>query len=280
MKRLLARTRVFEIGQIAFIAWVGVLFAAPVSETIYLLWLAAIGCQIACAYYLNDFFDWMADADNPRKPTPLPRAALGHLIIATAALSILLASAVGPVAIMFVTISHMAGILYSCPPFRWKEVKGAPLAGHAFMGFIYSLSSTMLGHSTATMVDIMWALFWAAVLASASLSNEVVDADTDRRAGIVTLGNTWPTTHTRWVLLALHLSALAALGILHIVLGSYITVAAGALGALMLTIVFITPHWYGSPLRYRLTYRIIFAAIMLVTVAERATYLLGTTDAT
>ena len=270
---IILRVRLLEIAQITFIGFVGVLYAAPVALADYALWLGALGCQIACAYYLNDFFDWSADTHNPRKPTPLPRPILYKLIVASAVLSFVLAAMLDTRQMIFIGISHIAGVLYSCPPFRWKEKTGAPLVGHFFMGFIYSYSSTMLGRSDAGLIDILWGLFWGIVLASASLNNEIIDAESDRRAGIRTLGNTWAQAQSAAALFSIQMMAIIMLAILHLSIGYQFTAVVAGAGAFALTC--CRNIGTVNPLAYQQRYRLIFAIMIVVSIIERMMHLTG-----
>jgi 4-hydroxybenzoate polyprenyltransferase len=173
-----------------------------------LLMPGLISLAAAGAYYLNQVYDFHSDRRN-RKLGFLQRGLLtkremiaGH--VSASGLALAWAALESWSAVLLILLFITMGILYSAPPFRFKDRPVAGLLANAFsFGALVSLSTepTALIGSMAE-VSQWYALYFTLAVAAVYLMTTLPDRDGDESSGKKTLAVVLPPQFVRGIALA------------------------------------------------------------------------------
>lgn len=262
---LLRPLEILQVWYIGVFACI-VVGATPSPEAgLYLLTLLL---HISGTYFLNDYFDWESDRANPRRRTFIKRP---FILLISGSGAMLLSSGLAfkmsvEVGTIFIGLNFL-GLAYSVPPLRLKARRPFPILVHAICGAFYFGTALLALKIVPQATDSLYAIFWAVVLASGSLFNEVLDARADQESGIQTLGQNIEFSRAKLILTIVHGCALVVFILAQMVEGFYFSLGAGILFfGLYLKLVFSTAS--ATPEQYRKVYRWIFALLTLVPCAE------------
>lgn len=233
-----------------------------------ILWAVAMLASIASAFWLNDYFDFDDDKGNLRKD--LHRTKKMVLVPAVGAFigSMVCSALVSRGVFATAFLIAIASGLYSSPVLRLKSKIFFPFLIHFFMGIVFF-------QSAATITDFMWTtdaklmgLFWALVLGTGSLGNELVDQSVDASSKIKTVANTYPSL-IRKIIFGTLTFALVVLMADMVYLGLRISqLMSMGLGGLYLGL-YVTKSKTMPPATFRKFYRIIFVVMILAFHAEK-----------
>lgn len=261
--------RPLEILQVWFIGVFAcaVIGAPPTAPTA--TYLLVLLFHIAGTYFLNDYFDWSDDRLNPRRTTFLERPVIlcvsgAALMVVSSALAFSLNYEVGLIFLML----NLLGLNYSMPPLRLKARQPNPMLIHAICGAFYFATALQALLILPQLSHILYAIFWAIILASGSLYNEVLDHEPDKTSGIITLGQKLSFPRAKEAISLVHGIALCVF-----ILAVYSDRLMVSFFLGLLFLVFYLKFILGSsaastPESYRAIYRWLFAALTLVTCAE------------
>ena len=191
--------------------WQGVSLEYQLPQV--LLILTSVLFHIQYAFLINEYFDWGSDKKNPRKfafksSTALPPKSL--LITARACLfsSFLLAALTQSLWVFScLFVLNFSASLYSYPKFYLKNSIFSPLV-HFICGVFYYILP--LGPSHLEMTNLVFVMAWAGLLASGSLSNELVDYPYETTSGKKMLTQRLGVNISVWLTGLLHLLFLLA----------------------------------------------------------------------
>ena len=186
------------------------------DSTPALIYAACLFFTVIAAFSFNNLCDWELDRVNPHKeadrlPSRAPlAAALGAAVLGSAVgLPHLPAGAAWLLAAV-----EAACIAYSAPPLKVKSRPPLASVVHLMAGGGLYASGVLAARGRFAGTDLALCLFFALIVASAGLNNEIIDAETDRSFGLTTLAADLGVPRSFCVVVAFQLLGLACLAFL------------------------------------------------------------------
>ena len=154
-----------------------------------LVWMAVLA--------QNDLYDLPTDLRNPRKATaPLVTGAVSPAVLrrwhrGSAAVTVLVAAALGPVFLAGAVLVLGLGWAYSAPPLRLKGRPGADVAVNALVVGVLAPAAGWALLRPVTAYPMVWIVLGFLLAAALYLPTTVLDAPADRAAGLITSAVRW-----------------------------------------------------------------------------------------
>lgn len=145
----------------------------------------------------NDLYDLPSDRVNPRKATaPLVTGQLSPERLrrwhrGSAAVTLVVAAALGPVFLAGAVVVLGLGWAYSAPPLRLKARPGFDVAVNALVVGVLAPVAGWALHRPVTAYPMTWVILGVLLAAALYLPTTVLDEGADRAAGLVTSAVRW-----------------------------------------------------------------------------------------
>ncbi|MES2527986.1 MAG: UbiA family prenyltransferase [Bdellovibrionota bacterium] len=269
------RYRILEIFQCLWISLSALLFVEafpPIPKL--LIWISSLFLATGSAFWLNDYFDFQSDLQNPRKVRHPSARNLKILAFASLGLSLVLAMTLSFRFFTTIAIISIASALYSSPWLHLKSRLFFPAGIHFLLGIVYFRSIESLAPFAHSETALVLSIFWALLLSVGSLGNELVDKKADAEASLETVATKYQTL-SFWLIVSFEILALILLAYISFHENQF--VSAGTI--VVLGIYFIScigkNHLTFESEKFRQFYRIVFIAMIIVFCSERALMFLG-----
>ncbi|MFG1608423.1 UbiA family prenyltransferase [Actinoplanes sp. NPDC049265] len=145
----------------------------------------------------NDLHDLPTDRVNPRKATaPLVTGVLGPEVVrrwhrGSAAVTLVVAAALGPAFVVGAAVVLGLGWAYSAPPLRLKARPGLDVAVNALVVGVFAPAAGWALHRPVTAYPGIWIVLGFLLAAALYLPTTVMDEASDRAAGLMTSAVRW-----------------------------------------------------------------------------------------
>lgn len=263
------RYRILEIFQCLWISLSSLLFVKEIPEIQTLVvWFSALFLATGSAFWLNDYFDFQSDLDNPRKIRHTSAEKLRILAMVSLFLSLALSFFISFKFFIYIAFIGIASALYSTPWLHLKSRLFFPVYLHFLLGILYFRNVDALTSFQDSQSSFLMSFFWALILAVGSLGNEMVDESADKKSQIDTIAVRFPGL-SFYLILGAEILSLFVLSYLAHTLNqkfSFWTIV-------ILGTVFVVGTVYRnlskSPGKFRRFYRVTFITIISIFCLER-----------
>lgn len=263
------RYRILEIFQCLWISLSALLFVKEIPETKNLLiWFVSLFLATGSAFWLNDYFDFKRDQENPRKFRHTSEMNLRILALTSLILSLILSLFISVQFFAYISIIGLASALYSTPWLHLKSRLFFPVYVHFLLGILFFRNIDALVAFEDNQSAFLMSFFWALILAVGSLGNEMVDETADKTSRIDTIAVRYPGMSFYLILSAEVLSLFVLAYLSHNLNQKFSVQAIIVLGAIFV-IGTVYRKLSQSPEKFRVFYRIVFITIILIFCIER-----------
>lgn len=278
LKKALRHLRLYESGQILVPGLMGIIAAGSLPRPALLAaYFASYFSHLLSVYSYNDYCDLDLDSQNPRKsregsrrdPVWLRNQTLALVLIFVASLALLPT----PVGLIFVA-NQVLCMAYSAPRVRLKGRLFGSEVAHFFAGSTYFMSGVMVASGRA-MEHWMPAVLFGLLYLSGGTFNEIMDCEADREAGLRHLVVRLGKRRAFPIVVSAHAFALLLVALYDSSTAILFLTGAASIGYLFALARLSRDSAAGSLVRFRQSYRLLFAALLVALGVSRA---LGTLE--